>query len=54
LLRIRLGQASGMKVIATERLLQDTIGGIRSVAVGPSGAIYVATADPVAALTPDR
>jgi glucose/arabinose dehydrogenase len=53
LLRVEFDQATGTKVSATERLLQDTIGGVRAVAVSPAGKIYVATADSLGVLTPD-
>jgi glucose/arabinose dehydrogenase len=43
LLRIRIGQGQPSRIAATERLLQDRIGGVRTVAVGPDGAIYVGT-----------
>jgi glucose/arabinose dehydrogenase len=42
LLRVRLDPRSPTRVIATERLLEG-VGPIRAVAVGPDGAIYVAT-----------
>jgi aldose sugar dehydrogenase len=51
LLRVRFDSVDQTKVIATERLLQDAIGGVRAVAVSPSGTIYVATADDLATLT---
>jgi glucose/arabinose dehydrogenase len=53
LLRLRLDAANDTKVIATERLLQNTIGGIRVVALSPGGAIYIATADTLAMLGPE-
>ncbi len=50
LLRIRLDPKEPTRVVATERLLQDAIGGVRSVAVSPDGAIYLGTADAVGRL----
>jgi glucose/arabinose dehydrogenase len=35
---------------ATERLLQDQVGGVRAVAIGPEGAIYFATANSIGRL----
>lgn len=50
LLRVRLDSVDQTKVIGTERLLQDVIGGVRVVAVSPSGTIYLATVDAIARL----
>jgi aldose sugar dehydrogenase len=50
LLRVRLDPADQTKVIGTERLFQDAIGGVRVVAVSPRGTIYLATADAIARL----
>jgi glucose/arabinose dehydrogenase len=44
LLRIQLDPQQPSRVVATERLLQDVIGGIRIVAVGHNGVIYLGTA----------
>jgi glucose/arabinose dehydrogenase len=52
LLRIRLDPQEPTRVVATERLLQDAIGGVRSVAVGPDGAIYLGTGDALGRLVP--
>lgn len=52
LLRVRVETRTSAKVIGTERLLHDTIGGIRVVAVNRDGVIYTATADSIATLTP--
>jgi glucose/arabinose dehydrogenase len=41
LLRIQLDRQEPTRIVATERLLQDVIGGIRVVTVGPDGAIYL-------------
>ena len=54
LLRAKLDAAGRPAVSATERLLQGTIGGIRVVAANPNGTIYLATADSLAVLAPER
>jgi glucose/arabinose dehydrogenase len=51
LLRVRFDPKERTKVIGTERLLQNAIGGIRAVGVNREGAIYLATADAIAILT---
>jgi glucose/arabinose dehydrogenase len=51
LLRVRLDPNDRTKVLGTERLLQNAIGGIRVVGVNREGAIYAATADALARLT---
>jgi glucose/arabinose dehydrogenase len=50
LLRVRLDSVDQTKVVSTERLLQDAIGGVRVVAVSTSGTIYLATVDAIARL----
>jgi glucose/arabinose dehydrogenase len=50
LLKVQLDSSEPPRVVATEPLLQDTIGGIRLVAVGPDGTIYLATADAIGTL----
>jgi glucose/arabinose dehydrogenase len=50
LLRIRFDEMEPTRVLETERLLRNTIGGIRSIAVSPSGTIYLATSDALATL----
>jgi glucose/arabinose dehydrogenase len=40
LLRLRGDPVEPTRIVATERLLQDRIGGVRAVAVGPDGAIW--------------
>ena len=42
LLRIRLDPDAATKVLGVDRLLQNRIGAVRAVAMGPDGAIYVA------------
>jgi glucose/arabinose dehydrogenase len=51
LLRVRFDATDQTKVVGTERLLQDAIGGVRVVGVNPAGTIYVATADALATLS---
>ena len=51
LFRLKFDSADPKKVIGTERLLQNAIGGVRVVAVNPDGMIYLATADAIATLT---
>jgi len=43
LLRLRTDPRQPTRIIASEQLLQDQIGGIRAPVVGSDGAIYVAT-----------
>jgi glucose/arabinose dehydrogenase len=52
LLRIQIDPLDPTHVVATERLLQDRIGGIRLVGVAPAGEIYVATAHAIGTLAP--
>jgi glucose/arabinose dehydrogenase len=52
LLRIQIDPRDPTRVVATERLLQDRIGGIRLVGVAPAGEIYVATAHAIGTLVP--
>jgi aldose sugar dehydrogenase len=52
LLRILLDPQEPSRIVATERLLQDVIGGVRTVAVGPDGAIYLGTANAIGRLVP--
>ncbi len=53
LLRLRIDPQNPARILATERLLQDLVGGVRAVAVGPEGAIYFATARAIGRLVPD-
>jgi glucose/arabinose dehydrogenase len=48
LLRISFDADAGTNVVATERLLQDTVGAVRAVAVSPDGDLYIGTDDAVA------
>jgi glucose/arabinose dehydrogenase len=52
LLRIRFDKQDATRIVATERLLQDRIGGLLVVASGPDGAIYLCTASALVRLTP--
>jgi glucose/arabinose dehydrogenase len=52
LLRVLLDPQEPSRIVATERLLQDMIGGVRTVAVGPDGAIYLGTANAIGRLVP--
>jgi glucose/arabinose dehydrogenase len=54
LFRVRFDSADPTKVIGTERLLQDAIGGVRAVAVSPGGTIYLATEDAIATVVVSR
>jgi quinoprotein glucose dehydrogenase len=52
LLRLRIDPAS--EPVALDYLLEGVAGGVRSVAIGPLGVIYVSTRTAVARLVPDR
>jgi glucose/arabinose dehydrogenase len=52
LLRVQVDQMDPPRIVSTERLLQDVIGGVRLVAVGADGAIYVGTSNAIGKLTP--
>jgi glucose/arabinose dehydrogenase len=52
LLRIRFDAQDATRIVATERLLQDRIGGVRAVTSGPDGAIYLCTASELVRLAP--
>lgn len=52
LLRVRFDQADGSKAMASEKLLEGRVGEPRAVAVGPDGALYLATATAVWRLSP--
>jgi glucose/arabinose dehydrogenase len=50
LLRVRFDDADPTRVVETERLLRNAIGGIRSITVSRDGKIYLATSDALATL----
>jgi glucose/arabinose dehydrogenase len=52
LLRVLIDPHESSRIVASERLLQDMIGGVRAVAVGPDGAIYLGTANAIGRLVP--
>ncbi|MEO8260455.1 MAG: PQQ-dependent sugar dehydrogenase [Acidobacteriota bacterium] len=52
LLRLQTDPLVPTRILATEQLLQDQIGGIRAPAVGPDGAIYLATESTIWRLSP--
>jgi glucose/arabinose dehydrogenase len=54
MLRLQLDPGEPLRVLSTERLLDNQIGGIRVVAVGSDGAIYVGTATLLARLVPHQ
>ncbi len=54
LLRLQFDPNDPTRAVAAERLLEGTIGGIRVVAIGPDGSIYVATANALGKLEPVR
>jgi glucose/arabinose dehydrogenase len=52
LLRVRFDATERTRVTSTERLLRNSIGGIRAIAINPAGTIYLATSNAVATLAP--
>jgi quinoprotein glucose dehydrogenase len=52
LLRLQIDPRAPPRIIATQQLLQDRIGGIRAPVIGPDGAIYVATENTIWKLSP--
>jgi glucose/arabinose dehydrogenase len=52
ILRLRFDPSDARKVIATERLLRDVVGGIRAIGVAPDGTIYMCTSDALIQLAP--
>ena len=52
LLRLRTDPLVPTRIVASEQLLQDQIGGIRAPVVGTDGAIYVATENTVWRISP--
>jgi len=53
LLRVRLDPETFTEPVATERLLQDRVGGVRAVAIAPDGAVYFGTASAIGRIVPD-
>jgi glucose/arabinose dehydrogenase len=54
ILRLRFDNRDPARVVTTERLLQDRVGGIRALTVGADGAIYFATSHELARLVPSE
>jgi glucose/arabinose dehydrogenase len=52
LLRVRLDPTNPTQVLGTDRLLQDRVGAVRVVAVGPDGAVYLASDSAIHRLVP--
>ena len=52
LLRVMLDPDDPVRVVATERLQDGLFDGVRAVAVGPDGAIYLCTAEALIRLAP--
>ena len=52
LLRLQMDPVQPTRIIATQQLLQDRIGGIRAPIIGSDGAIYVATENTIWKLSP--
>jgi glucose/arabinose dehydrogenase len=52
LLRVRLDPANPTQVLGTDRLLQDRLGALRVVMVGPDGAVYLASDSAIHRLVP--
>lgn len=52
ILRIRFDPKDPTQIVATERLLEDRVGGVRVVVVAPDGTIYFCTANALAKLVP--
>jgi glucose/arabinose dehydrogenase len=50
-LRVRFDPADRTRIVATERLLQNQIGGVRVVAVSPGGTVYLGTASALFSIT---
>jgi glucose/arabinose dehydrogenase len=53
ILRIRFDPRAPARIAATERLLNDRVGSVRVVVVGPDGAIYFCTPSALARLVPE-
>ncbi len=54
LLRLRFADGDSTRISNAERLLQDQVGAIRVVTIGPDGAIYFCTDDSLGRLVPNR
>lgn len=52
LLRIRFDPDNRTRIVGTEKLLQNRVGAIRAVTIGPDGAVYFATDGAIGRLTP--
>ena len=53
LLRIRIDPNDATRMVSVERLLENQLGAVRAVTVGPDGAIYLCTADALLMLSPE-
>jgi glucose/arabinose dehydrogenase len=53
ILRLRFDREAPTRIVGSERLLQDRVGPIRVLAIGPRGEIYVATTDALGRIVPD-
>lgn len=53
LLRIRIDANDATRVVSMERLLENQVGAVRALTVGPDGAIYLGTADALLRLAPE-
>jgi glucose/arabinose dehydrogenase len=54
LLRLRFADGDAARITSAEPLLQDQVGAIQVVTMGPGGAIYFCTADSLGRLVPNR
>jgi glucose/arabinose dehydrogenase len=52
-LRVKIDQSGGTRIVQTEQLLHNSVGGIRALAAGPAGNLYLATADTVGVVVPE-
>ena len=52
ILRIRFDPQDPTRIVTTERLLEDRVGGVRVVTAAPDGTIYFCTANALAKLVP--
>jgi glucose/arabinose dehydrogenase len=50
--RLRFSPDDPARIVSTDRLLQDRVGGVRVVTIGPDGAIYFCTAEALGRLLP--